>query len=267
MSTDAVESLRANLDDLTEVLASLSPEEWESPSACPGWRVQDVVAHMNSSAKMMTGRQAPPAVEGPPPGAEGMAELLIDEQKLWDWRQVYGEYQELGDPFMAALAAMQDEPVASAEVNLGDLGMHPTHILANAFAFDAYCHLRYDICGPTTGVDRDLSDANDIRLRPGIDWMVAGLPQMCAAQLAPVASGAVELELTGPGGGTWVLGAVGDGGLIPITEGAGQADASVRSSAHAFYSWATTRSDWHESCQVSGDETLAAAVLDAINVI
>ncbi len=30
----------------TEALASLSPEQWEAPSRCDGWRVQDVAAHL-----------------------------------------------------------------------------------------------------------------------------------------------------------------------------------------------------------------------------
>lgn len=268
MSKDAVESLRANLDDVRSVLATLTADEWRAPSACAGWRVQDVVAHMNSSAKLMTGRQAPPAVEGDRPGAETMAELLIEEQKAWAWEQVHEEFEELGEPFLAALQGMQDEPVASAEADLGDLGVHPTHILANAFAFDTYCHLRHDILGPETSVDRPLAEGDDIRLRPGIDWMLAGLPQMCRDALAPVATGTVELTLTGPGGGVWTIGPVGDDGLVHVGEGSAvDADATVSSSAHDFYSWATKRSDWRAACAVSGDEGLAAGVLDAVNVI
>lgn len=267
MSSDAVESLALNIDDLRGVLETLAPEEWESSSACEGWRVQDVVAHMNSSAKLMTGNQAPPAIEGDRPGAESMAELLIEEQKAWRWEQVYAEFQEYTHGFLAALGAMQEEPVASTEADLGDLGTHPTHLLANAFAFDSYCHLRHDILGPATSIDRSVPDADDLRLRPGIDWMLAGLPQMCAEALAPVAVAPVQLELTGPGGGTWVLGAVADDGLITVTEGPGDSVATVTSTAHDFYSWATRRSDWRASCTVTGDEAGAAAYLDAINVI
>ena len=32
--------------DLAEFLATLSPEQWEAPTLCAGWRVRDVVAHM-----------------------------------------------------------------------------------------------------------------------------------------------------------------------------------------------------------------------------
>ena len=32
--------------DLADLLESLTPEQWESPSLCPGWRVRDVAAHV-----------------------------------------------------------------------------------------------------------------------------------------------------------------------------------------------------------------------------
>lgn len=34
--------------DLASFLATLSPEQWEAPMLCAGWRVRDVVAHMIS---------------------------------------------------------------------------------------------------------------------------------------------------------------------------------------------------------------------------
>lgn len=34
--------------ELAEFLATLTPEEWDAPSLCEGWRVRDVVAHMIS---------------------------------------------------------------------------------------------------------------------------------------------------------------------------------------------------------------------------
>ena len=66
MTKDAVGSLRINMDELSNVLASLSEGEWQAASSCAGCRVQDVVAHMNSSGKMMTGKQAPPPRFWPP---------------------------------------------------------------------------------------------------------------------------------------------------------------------------------------------------------
>jgi uncharacterized protein (TIGR03083 family) len=43
---------RAERSDLAELLATLTPEQWESPSLCEGWRVRDVIAHMFSFEDM-----------------------------------------------------------------------------------------------------------------------------------------------------------------------------------------------------------------------
>ncbi|MBC8090960.1 MAG: maleylpyruvate isomerase family mycothiol-dependent enzyme [Pseudonocardia sp.] len=39
---------RAERSDLADLLASLTPAQWDVPSLCAGWRVRDVVAHMYS---------------------------------------------------------------------------------------------------------------------------------------------------------------------------------------------------------------------------
>jgi uncharacterized protein (TIGR03083 family) len=39
---------RAEREDLRDLLAGLSPEQWRTPSLCAGWSVHDVVAHMLS---------------------------------------------------------------------------------------------------------------------------------------------------------------------------------------------------------------------------
>ncbi|MFF3573486.1 maleylpyruvate isomerase family mycothiol-dependent enzyme [Nocardia jiangxiensis] len=43
-----MEMARLERVDLAEFLATLTPEQWEQPSLCEGWRVRDVVAHMIS---------------------------------------------------------------------------------------------------------------------------------------------------------------------------------------------------------------------------
>ncbi|MET8779153.1 maleylpyruvate isomerase N-terminal domain-containing protein [Nocardia sp. NPDC004654] len=37
-------------DELNEVLDTLDTDEWLVPSACAGWRVRDVIAHLGSLA-------------------------------------------------------------------------------------------------------------------------------------------------------------------------------------------------------------------------
>ena len=46
--------------------------------------------------------------------------------------------------------------------------------------------------------------------------MIAGMPQMQPTELAEVVTEPLELELTGPGGGTWTIQPAGEDGLISV---------------------------------------------------
>ena len=48
MAPDTMMLARGERTDLVELLASLTPEQWDAPTLCEGWRVRDVVAHVYS---------------------------------------------------------------------------------------------------------------------------------------------------------------------------------------------------------------------------
>ena len=48
MTLAAMTALHAEHGHASGLIASLSPTEWQTMSACAGWRVQDVVQHMAS---------------------------------------------------------------------------------------------------------------------------------------------------------------------------------------------------------------------------
>ncbi len=267
MSAGAVEGLRATHADLAGVLAGLADDQWSAPSGCAGWRVHDVLAHVTSNfAEIVEPSPQPP---GPPPEmtAEQAMEALVAPRRDWTPTQLLDEYERFAEPALATLAVLQDEPVASAPLTVADLGTYQTHQLADAFCFDHYCHLRHDLLAPGGPLAAQVPPPDDLRLAPGIGWMLAGLPQMCSASLAPVLTAPVVLDLSGPGGGTWTVQPAGDGGLVSIEDGAVDPAATVRSSAHDFVSWGTKRSAWRDACEVSGDEALASAVLDRLDII
>jgi uncharacterized protein (TIGR03083 family) len=56
MSDDIWPVVHAERRALAEDLAGLTPEQWRTPSLCPGWTVHDVLAHMVATAK-----ETPPA--------------------------------------------------------------------------------------------------------------------------------------------------------------------------------------------------------------
>ncbi|MEO8814011.1 MAG: maleylpyruvate isomerase family mycothiol-dependent enzyme [Mycobacterium sp.] len=45
---DVMELASAERADLAQFLATLTPQQWQAPSLCEGWRVRDVVAHVVS---------------------------------------------------------------------------------------------------------------------------------------------------------------------------------------------------------------------------
>src|SRR5436853_101992 len=72
-------------------------------------------------------------------------------------------------------------------IALGDLGTHPLHLVANAFAFDHYSHLRVDLLAPGGPLERPAPPVTGDQLAAVADWILAGIPQMSpAAAVDPV---------------------------------------------------------------------------------
>ncbi len=44
--------------DLADLLDTLSPEQWETPSLCPGWTVRHVAAHITQSTTSWGGSRS-----------------------------------------------------------------------------------------------------------------------------------------------------------------------------------------------------------------
>jgi hypothetical protein len=139
------------------------------------------------------------------------------------------------------------------------------HQLADAYAFDHYCHLRVDLLAPHGPIARDVPAADEARLGPAIRWMLTGIPQMQPG-LETTLAAPIALALSGPGGGTWRI--ANDGGSLTLTDGSRDDEvATVSSDGHAFVIWGTAREPWRGHCTVTGDESVAATFLDALNVI
>jgi len=264
MTEQAIDALRAIHSEIRTMASTLTAEQWQSPSACEGWRVQDVFAHVTSNLKEVVEPAPPPEGEVPDIGAEAAMEAMVAPRKDWTPEQLMAEYDQYADGWLAAMAAMQEEPTASTEMPLADLGTHPLHLVANAFAFDHYCHLRIDLAD----VAGELTAADDTMVRPGIDWMIAGMPQMQPDALKAAVTSPLVLNLTGPGGGQWTISPAGDHALIGVTAGASSdAVATISSSAHDFVSWGTKRSDWRQACELTGDTSVATSFLDTVDII
>ncbi|MGZ4190704.1 MAG: hypothetical protein ACXVQ5_12805, partial [Actinomycetota bacterium] len=192
-------------------------------------------------------------------GTERSMEPAVVERRSWPIEAVIDEYETYSEQAANLFTSVQTAPLADTMLPMGDLGTHPMSILPSTFLFDAYTHLRNDILKPNGSIDREQPVRDEQRLRPTIEWMLAGLPWMCADALRGVVDRPIELTLVGPGGD--------DGRTLVSENPTPDAAARVRSTDHDFVIWGTRRAPWRDHVQIEGDEAYAARVLDAIKII
>ncbi len=261
MTAAAIPALETQVRHAKELFTTLTPEEWASASGCEGWRVQDVVQHMAAVFQQIAD---PASIDSGDSGkAEVSAEVPVHARKDWTADEAVAGYDEWSEKGVAALAALQEPPMSDTVVPLSDLGAHPLHLLANAIVFDHYCHLRYDI---GAAIDRAAAlPREDEALIATREWMLAGLAQMCASELAAVEPLTLNLVFDGPGGGRYLLAPGAD--LWAVSEGSALDAPTITTSVHRFVSWGTKRSDWRDEVTGETDHRDVAAILDAINII
>ena len=263
MSQAGLASAARSVAEVKDVVASLTDDEWSLPSGCNGWTVKDLVAHMSSNFKEVV-EPSPPPPEPIDLPAERLMDMLVEPRRPWSNSDVRDEYLAFCDGAVAVLTALQDEPLASTVVPLADLGSYPMNQLADAFAFDHYCHLRIDLLQPTGPIARDVPEADDALVAPAVGWMLTGLPQMQPG-LEESLLGSIRLTLTGVGGGSWRIARDGDG--IAVLADTDPTDVTVTSEAHDFVLWGTKRAPWRDACIVEGDSVVAETFFDALNII
>lgn len=263
MSEQGLRAVEVLIDRYAQVIGSLEPQEWGLPSGCAGWSVQDLVAHTGSNFHAVAAPEAVPA--DAPPIAEDLQELLVVQRRGWTSQQVAEEFETYREPALATFRAVQQEPTASSPITMSELGTYPLHMLADAFAFDMWCHLHIDLLAPTGPVQREVPETEDEVLAPGIGWMLAGLPQMCPS-VATVLDRPLGLHLTGAGGGHWTL-EPGQPHLAVTVGRSNDVAATVTSTAVEFVLWGTTRRPWRDLVSLDGDAAYAARVLDQINIV
>jgi uncharacterized protein (TIGR03083 family) len=261
VTEQAVEALKAGQADVLDVARSLSAEEWSAPSACAGWRVQDVVAHLACTLRSVAEPGTlPPGVDG---DLQATQEVGVAERREWSPERVLAEYEDLAPRALEVLTGLQAPGVAETVVPIEDAGQFPLHLVANALAFDHYCHLGKDILRPLGPIDRPAPPDDDLRLGATLAWLLAGLPQMPGPAIVDAVRHPVVLTLTGPAGGTWTI----SPGVTVTGGAAGEAVATVESSTPEFVVWSTHRQPWRDcGVRIDGDRAEAERVLDAIRL-
>lgn len=264
MTAVGLEAFRQDSAVVCELIDGLTEAELSQPSACAGWTVRDVIAHMGCALQEFVDLASLPPVD-PTQHTERRQDDLVNRTAEWDWPTVVAHYRAMKDATLVGLDKIKD---IDTPVPLGDLGTHPLHLVADGFAFDHYLHLRADLLAPRGPLDRPQLPAEGDGLAATLNWMCAAFPQQNAAELASL-RGTVRLDLVGSSARRLCVHLAESGVAVDDVRhpNTGQPDAVVISSASSFPLWATKRERWQD-CGVSteGDEALAHAFCDALRV-
>lgn len=234
----ALETVRGDSAALLDIGAGLSEEQWQAPSGCEGWRVQDVVTHLANLFWILVDPAKLPPLDGVP--TEQAQEAAVQARKGRSGAEALADYKEAAGPALEQLAQLETLDMA---VPLGDLGTYPAALLPAAYSFDHYTHIRADLYGPRGPLRGTPPPSDPERLGPVLDWIEAALPQQ--NQAAEQAC-SLTLEVTGAGARL-------------ISFGTGQPTATVRSDAPSFVRWVTQRGSWTElGVQATGDAVAMA---------
>ena len=112
IAEERVETLRQEVADFKERLAALPPDAWERPSACQGWTVADVVAHLVGQdfalrvSRGLQGDFSPP--EGAPPVTDHDEDAFAENI----FRRAFATRSQVGDQLLDTLFRRLDESAA-----------------------------------------------------------------------------------------------------------------------------------------------------------
>ncbi|MEU4929525.1 maleylpyruvate isomerase family mycothiol-dependent enzyme [Streptomyces yokosukanensis] len=266
MTRAGLAAARSSTAHLAEIIPKVADEQWDLPSACDGWRVIDVVAHLAALASEAV--DPPPPDPALPRNRERYHDLRVDERRGWSHADVLDEWRRSTPRQLDLLEAAQEPPRADEPVDVPGLGTYPRHLLANTMAFNVFCHLRNDMLAPDGPLPFTLPEPTDDLVAPAVDFMLAGLPQMQVPELTATVSQPLVLDLTGAGATTvTILPATGPDGKLTVAPGVDDATARVHSTAIEFIAWATTRKPWRDHCRITGDASAATPFLDCLNII
>jgi uncharacterized protein (TIGR03083 family) len=242
MTSNAIEAVRADRAALIEICGGLTAADWKAESGCPGWSVQDVVAHIAVTFwQLQDPSQLPGIGTGLP--IERANDAYVESRRSWDPAKVLADYEDVS---IDALDHMGTLVTLDLQVPIEGLGTYPASVLPSAWAFDHYTHIRADLFGPRGPLAGPPPPGDELRIGATLDWIEAALPQQ-----NPQAATACELDLQiqGAGARTITFGASG-----------GTPKATVLSpDAMSFVRWITQRGAWDDlGVQAAGDEAAVA---------
>jgi uncharacterized protein (TIGR03083 family) len=264
--TALVGTLTASWQALSDLGAGLTDEQWKTPTDLPGWSVQDTLAHVIGTERMLAGFPAPDPLPGdsPPHVRNPIGDLNEREvaarrsrsgaEVLVEWDELRAERQQRLDVADAAYFAQPMETPTGPGTMRDFLSMR---------VLDCWVH------------EQDIRRAVGLRgtyTAPAaahtVDRLARSLPMVIGKRAACPEGAAVQIELTGPIERRYVC-EVTDG-RAAFVESSSRPQTTVSMDTECYVLLATGRrtpDDLDGRFTVTGDAELGARVLDGMNVL
>jgi uncharacterized protein (TIGR03083 family) len=260
---------------LLNVLGNLSPTEWDLPTACPGWSVKDVTAHLlgDDIGRLSWGRDGyvnPAFADGLDiTMLPGLVAAIDRQNAVW----VAGARRmspRLLIELLGLTGKWTQEYFASLDLDapgmpVGWAGPDPAPIwLDVAREYTERWHHQQHI--------RDAVGRPGLKERkwfaPVLETFVRGLARPLAEVAVPIGS-ALRLTIAGDAGGEWVALREEDGWRLGIGPGI-EAAASVKLDqeiAWRLFTKGITSEEARQAAAITGDPLLADRILDTVSIL
>jgi len=262
MVLDRPAALWRECAEIVRFCRELTDEEWLAPSRAPGWRVQDVVAHLGASCHALFTPASLKLIGSK--RIERTNDEFVDARREWAPARVLAEFELWSRRLRPLSLALDRTPLGRLPVPLGELGRFPARLLLNsALVFDQHTHLRHDLA-PALG--RPAPRTDELRIAVVLEWMIAVLGNQLRQARPSWLNRPIALSLGGPGGGRWRIGV--DGTVTTAPADSGDSAVHIAGAAAEFPEWGTARSSWRDrDVKIDGDVDLGVALLDSLNVV
>ena len=256
----SVENLGRLWASIDELCSSFAEEEWKRPTDCPGWSVQDQMAHLIDYESRALGRPGPDHTAGPgdhlrnPMGEAN--EVGVDYRRSRSGAEVLEEFREVTPARLAQLRALGDDDFAG-EVQT-PVGPGTLSDMLNLRVMDTWTH------------------EQDIRRAVGRPGHIEGpAAEQAVRYYLGFMPYAVGKKAGAPEGSTVVFEIPGHVTAVEIVNGRGRAaelvpdqpTAVLRMDVPTFAALAAGRSTSPDGVQFGGDTDLAGRVATTMNVM
>ena len=266
---DVLAGLFATWDSIDAILSGLTPDQWQAPTALPGWSVHDVVAHVMGTEMMLSGIPLPEAGAEKPDHVHNeigaLNERWVEHLRAESPEAMLASYRDTIAKRKAALRAMSDDEWNT--VTLTPAGPDSYGRFMRVRTFDCWVH-EHDIRDALSlPAGDDAYGGADARL--ALDEMASSMGFVVAKKGGAPDGSRVELALTGPLARTIRVAVDGRAAVVPDFGGQ-EPTAVVTVDGRQFVRLAGGRPMTPaapQGIEYGGDEAVGARIVEKLNYV